>query len=323
MDRFIVDKYQKERVVLWDLELESAGTQEFNRKVLAVNNMYGWLYEKGILEKISFEFKDYSDVTYFAFDTKALFPFRKEMEQSSVEDAAHAVQHIFDEEYTPCKYCGAIQLSWPMASYRDVDGCVGRSWESRLVQALGNNDISDLPYIAVDKGTKEAVKVLFERYGFEPSDIIKVRYLTENDRVQVELLDKESGNDVSWGIDSEEYAWGIFVGSELVGYCTLGGADDVDMGYDEFEDWNNDSLLLSDVRETLEKGNPENESVFLTLLDDRLSYFYEKLGFEMLEGGSMVRVVTPGLDDVIHSCEEVSKNEGGRDNSVFTYRDER
>lgn len=134
--------------------------------------------------------------------------------------------------------------------------------------------------------------------------IVLVRALSEADVEQVELLDDLSGNDVAWGIDSEEYAWGIFIGDDLVGYCTIGGADDT--GHDEYESWTYDSLCLSDVfvkeehrgkgfasrliNEALEKCNPENKvSVFITLLDDRLSYLYEKLGFKALDNGDMVR----------------------------------
>lgn len=182
MQRIICDIYSKDNLRLWEHDVNSPSTREFNRRITAVNNMYAWLYEKGILENVSFKFKDYSDVTHFAFDTNDLLAYREEMEKSDAEDAALAVQHIFDVEYTPCKYSGAIELTWTMQTYREVDGCVGRSWENSLVQGLQYNAIADLPYISADKGTKEAVKVLFERCEFEPSDLVKSPGLYDTDK---------------------------------------------------------------------------------------------------------------------------------------------
>lgn len=182
MQRIVCDIYSKDKLRLWEFDENSTSTQDFNRRITAVNNMYAWLYEKGILEKVSFEFKDYSEATYFAFDVKDLLPYRNEMEKSSIVDAALAVQHIFDEEYIPCKYSGAIELTWTMQTYRSVDGCVSRSWENSLVQGLQYKAIADLPYISAEKGVKEAVKVLFERCEFVPSDLEKSPGLNDTDK---------------------------------------------------------------------------------------------------------------------------------------------
>ena len=137
-------------------------------------------------------------------------------------------------------------------------------------------------------------------------------------------MDDQSGNNVAWGIDSEEYAWGVFLDRELIGYCTLGGADDTALGYKEFVEWNFDSLCLSDVyikeeyrgkglasllvEKVIEYGNSNNESVFLTVMDDNLAVFYEKLGFKPCEDfemtGIMVRDYTLGLDEIIKDASE-------------------
>lgn len=131
-----------------------------------------------------------------------------------------------------------------------------------------------------------------------------VRALTEDDMVQVEVLDVESGNDVACMLDSDKYAWGIFVGNELVGYCTIGTA--ADTGHDKYEMWSNESLCLSDVfvkfehrcngyasrliGDVLKEYNPgDAEAVFLTLLDDKLIDFYYSLGFKTVDDGVMVR----------------------------------
>lgn len=134
---------------------------------------------------------------------------------------------------------------------------------------------------------------------------IKIRSLSEEDVIEVSYLDELSGNGVACMIDCEEYAWGIFVDKKLVGYCTIGGADVGD--YDEEAEWTDDSLLLSDVfilseyrgngyakllvNEALNLANPDNESVFLKVLDDRLAYLYGSLGFQYLHDGTMVKTV--------------------------------
>ena len=50
-----------------------------NQRLIAVNNMYAWLYNRGILEKISPLYKDYDTATYFSFDTRDLRPYMAEM----------------------------------------------------------------------------------------------------------------------------------------------------------------------------------------------------------------------------------------------------
>lgn len=227
MQRIICDIYSKDKLRLWEFDANSPSTRDFNRKITAVNNMYAWLYEKGILENVSFEFKDYSDQTYFAFDTKDLAVYRKEMEISDVKDAALAVQHIFDEEYTPCNFCGAIELTWTMQTYRDVDGCVGRSWENSLVQGLNNKAICDLPYIVAEKGVKEAVKVLFERCEFVPTDLVVEEVLNLPHCVTISAATLALGTDDIYKVPEElSNIIGDYLSNEY-GYCHAGFAFDV------------------------------------------------------------------------------------------------
>lgn len=168
MERIILDYYDKDTKQLWDLDAESLDTRRFNKKILAVNNMYGWLYEQGILRELSFKFKDYSDMAYFALDVKDLERYREMMVNSGVEDAELAVHHIFDEAYSPCLYSGAIQLSWLMMTYRDFDGTVGRSWECGLVKGLNSLTVLDIEQTKNEKGVKAATEMAFDLYGFVP-----------------------------------------------------------------------------------------------------------------------------------------------------------
>lgn len=168
MDRIILDYYDKDTKQLWDLDAESLDTRRFNEKILAVNNMYGWLYEKGILREESFKFKDYSDMVYFALDVKDLERYREMMVNSGIEGAELAVHHIFDEAYSPCLYSGAIQLSWLMMTYRDFDGTVGRSWECGLIKGLNSPTVLDVERTKTKKGVKAATEMAFDLYGFVP-----------------------------------------------------------------------------------------------------------------------------------------------------------
>jgi len=168
MARIISDVYCKDEKGVWDLNPENPKNQEFNRKIVAVNDMYGWLYEKGILRNVSFEFKDYPESTYFALDVKDLEPYRSEMEKCGVKDAELAVHHIFDKEYTPCIYSGAIELGWTMLTYRDTGGCIGKSWETEFVKHLSGNAAHEIYVLQNEKGVKAAVSKAFEFAEFEP-----------------------------------------------------------------------------------------------------------------------------------------------------------
>ena len=187
-----------------------------------------------------------------------------------------------------------------------------REWLEDQLRSEGVNNFGEwyLEYTADDtdsiarQALADGVILECEDKNIKLDCIPEVRALTEDDVEQVEVLDSESGNDVACMVDSEEYAWGIFVGADLVGYCTIGGADDT--GHDEYETWTNESLCLSDVfvkpehrckgyasrliGEALKHCNPDDkESVFITLLDDDLSDFYYSLGFKLLDNGVMVR----------------------------------
>lgn len=157
MKRIICDSYYKKEKHLWSIEPENPNNQQFNRRILAVNHLYGWLYNNGILEKVSFWFRDYEDKVYFALDVDELLPYRKNMEHSKVTDAALAVHHIFDEEYRPCMYSGAIQLGWTMTTYRDNGGCIGSSCECDLVKMLQTRTVQKVLDIQKKHGIKEAV----------------------------------------------------------------------------------------------------------------------------------------------------------------------
>lgn len=140
----------------------------FDKRITAINNMYIWLYKQGILQKVAFEFHKSSDTCYcFAFDTSALKPYQKEMEENGVEDAVLAIQQIFEDVFTPCEYTGAIQLGWMMETYRDVDGCTGRAWELSPIQTLSNKDAFEVMKIKDEKGIKAGISYMFTMFKWK------------------------------------------------------------------------------------------------------------------------------------------------------------
>lgn len=160
MSRILCDYYAKGEKQLFGDDPNAA----FNVKIKAFNNMLGWLYDAGILAKVSFEFKDMANGVEFALDVKDLLPYRSAMENSGVEGAALASRHIFDEEYTPCIYSGVIQIGWPMNTYRNVDGCVGSSWESDLIKGLNTEAIYEVDKVRNEQGIRAGVNKLFSFY---------------------------------------------------------------------------------------------------------------------------------------------------------------
>ena len=165
MERIISDFLMKEEKELFGKDTNS----KFNQKILAVNGMYDWLYKKGILKHESFVFKDYENASFFALDVKNLEKYRKEMEESGVHDASIAVKHIFDVEYSPCLYSGAIQLAYPMVTYRDNGGCVGKSYECDVVQDLSTEAVQEVYLIKKEKSVKEAVKAAYKMLEWKPA----------------------------------------------------------------------------------------------------------------------------------------------------------
>lgn len=161
--RIINDLYLKNGARQWGDDTNS----EFNTIVRAINDMYAFLYKKGVLKEKSFVQKDFEDAFYFAVDTSDLEFYREEMLNSGVENAELAVKHIFNENHTECFYCGAITLSWTMSTYRDNCGCVGRSWECCGCQLFHTGDVSKFHNVRVKQSVKEAVMYQWTKFKWE------------------------------------------------------------------------------------------------------------------------------------------------------------
>lgn len=149
-----------------------------------------------------------------------------------------------------------------------------------------------------------------------------VRPLYEKDRDAVKKMDEDSGFEVSqWLEDNTDYAFGIFnINNLLVGYCTIGGADDVCHIIKSHKNHNPYSLLLSDVYVSNEfrhqhvgsqlintaiqlrwAGEKRREAVYLTARSPYVENFYQKNGFRKIDKyGSMVLLPSVQKDEVLY-----------------------
>ncbi len=142
-----------------------------------------------------------------------------------------------------------------------------------------------------------------ETRPFEESDVEVYERDSEN-------LDKLSGLSLThvedWYDDCNDYHFGCFHYGELVGCCTIGGADAYDVaGNDEVIHhplYTEDSFLLSDVyikpdfrnrgagstmiKQAIawKRKNEGNKAVFIDVMESDLFSFYEKLGFVTVSG---------------------------------------
>lgn len=135
------------------------------------------------------------------------------------------------------------------------------------------------------------------------NNAVSVKLLTTKDSRAVGFLDLISDFNVKeWLDDNIDYAWGIFKNDELIGYCTIGIADDMDVIVEKHPEHTVNSLCISDVyienrhrhkgygtqliTETIQnrwKLDGCKNTVYLSVLCDELTSFYGKIGFKPLD----------------------------------------
>lgn len=165
--RVINDFYKKDAEYNFDERIMS---ENFYNRTKAVREMYEYLDQKGILKTASFEYFTNDYGTSFAVDTKDLECYREEMLNSGTYMPELAVRWIFDEEVTPCIFCGAIKLSWTMLTYRDNCGCVGKSWECGMCNEVDGRFASKIAEIRKKEGVKAAVSAHWADIDWERVD---------------------------------------------------------------------------------------------------------------------------------------------------------
>lgn len=129
---------------------------------------------------------------------------------------------------------------------------------------------------------------------------LEIRSLFSCDADQVKAMDEASGFCLEQWLGDDEYGWGILYQNKLIGYCSVGGADDVGKNITDDPDYNSyDSLLLSDVyvdpehryqgvgtymlSKVLEKVQSECITVYCCPSSYDLESFYESVGFVLTD----------------------------------------
>ena len=123
------------------------------------------MYKAGVLQKVSFEYREYDDVVFFAFDANDIADFVNTNINNPTVTAA--VSKIIFGGIAPCNMTGALQPGAVMSTYRDNHGCVGRSHECTLAQKLDTYACGLIYDEKKTCGVVDAVKLAFSLYCFK------------------------------------------------------------------------------------------------------------------------------------------------------------
>ena len=118
-----------------------------------------------------------------------------------------------------------------------------------------------------------------------------------------EISDQNVYDSITDTIDGLAFAYGLFYGDCLIGYCSLNYADDCD--FEDIPEWTDNSRYLTNVfikeeyrnngyglqliEKCLAELNTPKETVFLSLLNETDQTFFEKVGFiPIVDGYTML-----------------------------------
>lgn len=180
--------------------------------------------------------------------------------------------------------------------------------------AVNENYVQDFKCKEYTAYVEEQSKSSADRYVVKP--------LTSKNLESAKLLDEMSGFELQQWVETTEedddpFAWGIFEGDILAGYCSIGYADDTCSEIEEQPLHDSDSLMLSDVyvvpnyrhqglaekmvKTAIQKRwelDGTEKPVFLVCVSDRVAALYEKIGFTRIQkkiwNGAMVLVPEKG-----------------------------
>lgn len=159
-DKIIVDFYNKNGA-----ELYPTNYQGLNDRIQLMHDFYEMMYKAGVLQKVSFEYREYNDVVFFAFNANDIAEFVNANLDNPTVTAA--VSKIIFGGIAPCNMTGAIQPGAVMSTYRDNNGCIGRSHECTLVQQLDTYACGLIHDEKHNCGVVDAVKLAFSLYCFQ------------------------------------------------------------------------------------------------------------------------------------------------------------
>lgn len=142
-----------------------------------------------------------------------------------------------------------------------------------------------------------------------------VKPLHYTDYAEICEMDKLSGFSVEEWVDEMDenntYSWGLYLMDKLIGYCTIGCADDVYCAIEEHPKYTPEAHFLSDVFIRPEYRHHEygiymirqaiaqriakegKYPVFLESMNRKLLSYYKKVGFEIIPNSELCMVWLP------------------------------
>lgn len=163
-----------------------------------------------------------------------------------------------------------------------------------------------------DAKRKDAIEAFWKNRHLEN---LVVKPLHYTDYTEICEMDKLSGFSVEEWVDEMDenntYSWGLYLLDKLIGYCTIGGADDVYYAITEHPKYTPEAHFLSDVFIRPEYRNHEygiymirqaiaqriakegEYPVFLESMCGKLLSYYEKAGFEIIPNSELCMVWLP------------------------------
>ena len=157
-DLVVLDFYVKDGP-----DLYPAQYSELNNRVQAMHNLYCALYTSGILRNVSFEYREYDDIVYFAFKATDIANFLQNC--SDTDMTSLAIKYI--TQCPKCRYTGAIQPGMFMQTYRYNCGCIGKTYECIIAQWLDNEACGMMYHERITSNVENAVKLAFKLACFK------------------------------------------------------------------------------------------------------------------------------------------------------------
>ena len=149
-------------IVVADFYCKGSDAKLNNPYFKAVNDLYAVMYKTGILQKISFEYHDYEEYTYFACYKNDVIEIAKTMPLDNIDFALEAINKC-----DQCAWTRAIQPGISMVSYRDISGCITKIRELWYTQQFINEAVEFLFEERHNNGTRCCIELLFKLMSFK------------------------------------------------------------------------------------------------------------------------------------------------------------
>lgn len=149
-------------VVVADFYAKTNNAKNNNPYYNAINMLYAMLYNTGLLQKISFEYKEYDEYVYFACYKTDLINIAQSID---IPEIALAIEVV--NKTSRCNYTSAIQPSYNMVTYRDVCGCITKVRETWYTQQLINEACYVLFNELHSNGNRCCIELLFKLMSFK------------------------------------------------------------------------------------------------------------------------------------------------------------